>query len=228
MKTKNLITVIILILSVNTFSQELKEKRWILKLNPTQLIDVFSYPTLQISVERKINPYFSINAEIGYQLYDFHQKDTVFLQPKGFKTNIEGRIYPLKLINSRIKSNRGELYVGLQFFYRENQNTNVVEYSPKIDSTKLFRDYFGTKRTAKGFNITFGYQITASKKIVLEPFIGFGILNRRIKNSDIQYDKTKDERGGTDLVPLFQGLNLEESSGSLFNFCTGFRIGYRL
>ena len=225
---KHFVTIIILMFSINAFSQDLKEKDWVLKLNATQLIDIFSYPTLQISVERKINPYFSINAEIGYQIYDFYQKDTIFLKPKGFKTNIEGRIYPLKLINSRIKSNRGELYVGLQFFYRENQNTNVVEYSPKNDETKLFRDYFGTKRTAKGINMTFGYQITASKKIVLEPFIGFGILNRSIKNSDIQYDKIKDERGGTGLSPLVQGLNLEESSGGLLNFCTGFRIGFRL
>ena len=225
---KHFVTIIISMLSMNAFSQELKEKDWILKLNGTQFIDIFSYPTLQVSAERKINPYFSINAEIGYQIYDFHQKDTIFLKPKGFKTNIEGRIYPLKLIDSRIKSNRGELYVGLQFFYRENQNTNLVEYSPKNDETKSFIDYFGTKRKAKGINITIGYQISALKKFVLEPFIGFGILNRSIKNSDIQYDKIKDDRNGTDLVPFVQGLNLEESSGSLFNFYTGFRIGYRL
>lgn len=228
LEMKHFVTIIILMLSINSLSQEMKENKWILKLNAPQLIDIFSYPTLQVSAEKKINPYFSVNAEIGYQLYDFHEKDTVFLKPKGFKTNIEGRVYLIKLINSRIKSNRSELFVGLQFFYRENQNTNVVEYSPKNDETKSFRDYFGTKRTAKGLNITLGYQISASKKIILEPFIGFGMMNRRIKNSDIQYDKSKDLRGGTDLVPLFQKLNLEESSGSLLNFCTGFRIGYRL
>ena len=228
LKMKKIITIIILIFSVNAFSQELKETNWILKLNTTQLIDVFSYPTLQLSVERKINPYFSINAEVGYQLYDFKKVDTLFLKPRGFKTNIEGRIYPFKLINKRAKSNRGELYIGVQLFYRANQSTNVVDYSPISDSTKLYKDYFGTKRTAKGFNITFGSQISISKKIILEPFIGFGLLNRSIKNSEIQYNPNKDFRGGTDLVPLFQGLNLEESSGSLFNFCTGFRIGYRL
>lgn len=228
LEMKNFIAIIILMFSMNSFSQELKEKKWVLKLNTTQLIDIFSYPTLQVSAERKINPYFSVNTEIGYQLYDLHKSDTIFLKPRGFKSNIEVRIYLLKLLNSRIKSNIDELYIGLQFFYRENQNTNVVEYSPKMDSTKLFRDYFGTKRTAKGFNVTFGYQVSASKKIVIEPFIGFGMLNRSIKNSDIQYDKTKNIRGGTDLGPLFQGLNLEESSGSLFNFCSGFRIGYRL
>jgi hypothetical protein len=228
LKMKKIITIIILIFSVNAFSQELKETNWILKLNTTQLIDAFSYPTLQLSLERKINPYFSINAEVGYQLYDFKEADTIFLKPRGFKTNIEGRIYPFKLINKRAKSNRGELYIGVQLFYRANQSTNVVDYSPISDSTKLYRDYFGTKRTAKGFNITIGSQISISKKIILEPFIGFGLLNRSIKNSEIQYNPNKDFRGGTDLVPHFQGLNLEESSGSLFNFCTGFRIGYRL
>ena len=222
-----IIRILIFTISINSFSQELKEKNWILKLNAIQLIDIFSYPTLQLSAEKIINPYFSLNAEFGYQLYDFRKNDTIYLKPRGFKANIEGRIYPFKLINSRIKSNNSEFYIGLQFFYRENQSTNRVEYSPISDSTKIYKDYFGTRRKAKGFNITLGYQISVSK-IILEPFVGFGMLNRNIKNSEIQYDKTKDFRSGTDLVPLFQGLNLEESSGSLFNFCMGFRIGYRL
>lgn len=225
---KRIITILILCFSVSVFSQEKKEDKWILKLNTTQLIDVFSYPTVQISAERKINSYLSINAEIGYQLYDFDKKDTVFLKSRGFKTNIEGRVYLLKLLNSRTKSNRGELYVGLQLFYRKNQSTDVVDYSPKDDPTKSFTDYFGTKRTVKGFNITAGYQISASKRIVLEPFVGLGMMNRTIKNSDIQYNEIRDSQEGTDLVPLFQGLNLEESSGNFVNFCTGFRVGYRL
>ena len=211
-------------LSMNAYSQELKETKWILKLNATQLIDIFSYPTLQVSAERKINPYFSINAEVGYQLYDNTERDTIFLKSKGFKTNIEGRVYLLKFINSRIKSNRNEPYVGLQFFYRQNQSTDFVRYSPINDDTKVFKDYFGTKRIAKGFNVIFGTQVSV-KRFVLEPFVGFGILNRNIKNSNIQYDKTKDEIGVTSFS--FGPQNLEEDSGSVFNFCLGFRIGYR-
>ncbi len=195
-----------------------------------QLVDVFSYPTLQFSAERKINPYFSVNAEIGYQLYDFQkrdiEKDTIFLKPKGFKANIEGRIYLLKLINSRVKSHRGELYVGLQIFYRENQSTDDVSYSPKTDSTKIFSDTFGMKKKAMGINITIGHQITALKKIILEPFIGIGIMNRKIKNSDIQYNKEKDFIRETDFN--LTSSNLEENSGTDGNFCVGFRIGYKL
>lgn len=225
---KKLLFVLIPMISNLIFAQESKESNWILKLNATQLVDAVSYPTLQISVERKINPYFSVNAEFGYQLYDFSKADTLLLKSKGFKTNLEGRVYLFKLLNSRIESKRNEFYVGLQLFYRENEGTNSVDFSPKNDETKFYTDNFGTKRTAKGFNITFGNQISMSKKIILEPYIGLGLMNRQIHNSDIEYDEIKDTRNGTGLKPLFQKLNLEESSGNVFNFCFGLRVGYRL
>lgn len=225
---KKLLFTLILMISNLIFAQESKESNWILKLNATQLVDVVSYPTLQISAERKINPYFSVNAEFGYQLYDFSKADTLLLKSKGFKTNLEGRVYLFKLLNSRIESKRNEFYVGLQLFYRENEGANSVDFSPKNDETKFYTDNFGTKRTAKGFNITFGNQISVSKKIILEPYIGLGLMNRKINNSDIEYDEIKDTRNGTGLKPLFQKLNLEESSGNVFNFCFGLRVGYRL
>lgn len=225
---KKLLTILTLTFSILIFSQESKENNWILKLNATQLVDVVSYPTLQISVERKINPYFSVNAEVGYQLYDFSKPDTIFLKSKGFKANLEGRVYLFKMLHSRIESKRNEFYVGLQLFYRENESTNSLDYSPKDDDTKQYTDNFGTKRTAKGFNVTFGNQISVSKKIILEPFIGLGMMNRKITNSDIEYNETKHTRNGTGLKPLFQKLDLEESSGNLFNFCFGLRIGYKL
>jgi hypothetical protein len=67
----------------------LKEKNWILKLNAMQLVDIFSYPTIQVSAERKINPYFSVNVEAGNQFFDFDErsieKDTIFFKPKVLK-----------------------------------------------------------------------------------------------------------------------------------------------
>lgn len=225
---KKLLTILILSLSNFIFAQEFKESNWILKLNATQLVDVVSYPTLQISGERKINLYLSINAEFGYQIYDFSKADTILLKSKGFKSNLEGRVYLFKLLNSRIESKRNEFYVGLQLFYRENEGTNSVDFSPKNDETKFYTDNFGTKRTVKGFNIMFGNQISVSKKMVLEPYLGLGMMNRKINNNDIEYDEIKDTRNGTGLKPLFQKLNLEESSGNVFNFCFGLRVGYRL
>jgi len=220
--------IVILLVYTNIYSQDVKNKNWVLKLNAIQLVDVFSFPTLQISAERKINYFLSMNSEFGYQIYENRQKlDTIFFKPKGFKANVETRIYLSKLFSKRIKSNKSEFYVGCQLFYRQNQSTNSVDYSPKIDSTKNYSDTFGTKRKVKGVNLTVGYQFSTGKKIVLEPFIGLGFQNKEIKNTNISYRKEKDFINAYDLSPLFQKLNLEESSGNSFDFSMGFRIGYR-
>ena len=225
---KKLQQILALAFSTLVFAQEAKESKWILKLNATQLVDAVSYPTLQISAERKINSYFSVNAEAGYQLYEFSKADNPILKSKGFKTNLEGRIYLFKMLNSRIESKRNEFYVGLQLFYRENQSTDVVEYSPLNDADVTYSDNFGFKRKAKGFNVMFGNQISMSKKIVLEPYIGLGLMNRKVENTTIGYDESKHEIAGTGLEPFFKKLNLEESSGNVFNFCFGLRVGLRL
>ena len=155
-------------LSIFIYSQESKENNWAIKINAIQLSDFASFPTLQLSVERKINYYSSLNIEIGYQLYDVSAADTIFLKPKGFKTNIEGRIYLQKLFNSRVKTKRNELYAGIQVFYRENQTNNFMRYVV-IDPINLneYVDDFGVKKTAKGINLTFGDQISVSKKVLL-------------------------------------------------------------
>lgn len=225
---KKTLSFLILFVSTLIFAQEAKEGKWVLKLNAVQLLDMFSYPTLQISAERKISPYFSINAEIGYQLYDLSKADTILLKARGFKTNLEGRLYLFKLLNKRTESKRNEIYVGLQLFHRENQNTNIVSYSLTDDSTVGATENFGTKRKATGVNITLGNQISLTKKLVLEPFVALGLMKRNIVNTDLEYDKTKHKVVGTDIEPLFKRLNLEESSGNVFNFCFGLRIGYRL
>lgn len=222
---KKSFAILILLFSTCIFSQEINNKNWILKINSTQLFDIFSFPTAQVSVERKINPFFSINAEFGYQLYDFHKTDTIFLKPKGFKSTLEGRLYIQKLWNSRKESKRSEFFIGMQFFYRQNQDTSLLNYKTESDGN-TFEDNFGVKKEAKGINMTLGWQISVSKSFLLEPFVGFGMLNKKIQNNNIEYDKTRDEISGVD--NFLQVFNLEESSGTIFNLCTGFRIGYQL
>jgi len=215
-----------MMLSIFIYSQESKENNWAIKINAIQLSDFASFPTLQLSVERKINYYSSLNIEIGYQLYDVSAADTIFLKPKGFKTNIEGRIYLQKLFNSRVKTKRNELYAGIQVFYRENQTNNFMRYVV-IDPINLneYVDDFGVKKTAKGINLTFGDQISVSKKVLLEPFIVLGYMNRKIINTNLEYDESKHSFSMNHAFLL--GNNLESGSGNMFNFGLGFRVGYR-
>jgi hypothetical protein len=231
LEMKNFIAIIILMFSMNSFSQELKEKNWILKVNTTQLIDAFSFPTVQISVERKLKPYLSVNAEFGYQLYEFKTEiDTTVLKPKGFKANIELRCYFQKLLKSRNISNRNELFVGIQIFYRQNQKSNSLEYR-RIDNEVnpiYFDDNFGVKKSAKGINLTFGDQISISKKIILEPYIVIGYMDRKIENFELEYNKEKHIADRNDGIPILVRYDIEDESKQNVNFGFGLRIGYKL
>ena len=227
---KNFIRIAILLVSINLFSQELKEKNWILKANTTQFIDVFSFPTVQLSAERKLKPYLGINAEFGYQLYEFKTElDTITLKPKGFKANLEFRFYFQKLLNPKIKSNRNELYIGLQIFYRQNQRSNSVEYRRKENESNYYDDNFGVKKSAKGINLTFGDQISISEKIILEPYLLIGFMNKKVENFKLEYDEEKHIGDRNDGIPIFVGLDIANKNGeNNVNFGFGLRIGYRL
>lgn len=228
---KNFILIISLFFLLNTFSQDVEEKKWSIKLNTTQLIDVFSFPTVQLSAERKLNSYLSVNAEFGRQFYEFNTEiDTLQLKPKGFKANLEFRCYLLKLLNSRKVSTKNELFCGIQFFYRQNQKSNSIEYRRKDDEvhSTYFEDNFGVLKTAKGINLTLGDQIVLSNSIVLEPYILLGYMDKKLENTGLVYDKEKHVADKNDGIPIFVGLDIADKNGeNKINFGFGIRIGYR-
>lgn len=228
---KKLLSALILMTSILIFAQESKENKWVVKLNTTQLSDEFSFPTVMFSAERIVNPYFSIGAEAGIQLYDTYQPDSTMLNSRGFKTNIEGRLYFSKLFHKRTTSQRNELFIALQFFARKNQYTAAQYYYPINDSLEVnrYKDFFGVKKRAFGINLIFGNQISIlkSRKVILEPYAGIGYMSRKIKNTDLQYDETKHEihYGNHE---FFRNRSLEKGSGNFFNLVVGFRVGYKL
>ena len=229
---KKVLTIIIFMFSINSFSQEIIERNWILKVNTTQLIDIFSFPTVQLSAERKLNPYLSVNAEFGYQLYQLYdyktEKDTISLEPKGLKANLELRFYIYKFFQKRKISESNELFCGLQLFYRHNQKSWEVEYR-RIDNENIYYDdSFGVKKTVVGINLNFGVQISISKKIILEPYFLIGYMKKKIENLGLKYNEVKHIADRNDGIPLFVGLDIENKNGyGNINFGFGLRLGYK-
>ena len=231
LKMKKIITIIILIISSTALSQELKEKKLILKLNTTQLIDIFSFPTFQLSAEKRINPYLSVSAEFGYQLYDTKvYVDTTFLKQKGFKANVEFRCYFQKLLNKKRISNKSELFLGLQLFHRENQKSNSVTYRQIENETNsiYFDDDFAVKKSVTGINLTLGSQISITKKIILEPYLLFGYMHKKLENIQLKYNEEIHVADQNDGIPIFVGLDIANKKENNVNFGFGLRIGYRL
>lgn len=211
-------------------SQEtIVEKKWIIKINASQLIDVFSFPTLAISGERKINNWFSVNAEFGYQIHKTETiADTTFLDQKGFKANLEGRIYFKNFFNPD-KKFRHKPYVGLQAFYRQNQKSNSITYhhiSDPAEQEVVYDDDFGVKKKIIGVNLTFGCQFSPGRRFIMEPFLALGLMNRKLENVELQYDKNKhnsDENHG-----FLLGFDIDDKdSKDIINFGMGFRLGYK-
>ena len=230
MKIASLI-LITLIFSFNfSFSQEEKDKStYILKLNTTALIDAFSFPTVQLALEKKFNNSFSVQGEFGIQLYDLGTSaDTISLKTKGYRAIAEGRFYFLnyyKKDKTRKRISDG-VYAGLQLFYRENQfSRNTNYYYEDSEDEETFKDNFGVKKKIYGANLTLGFQKEFGH-FVLEPYTYLGIMNRNIKNFDRTYnpDLHVEDNGNHD---LYGSQDMQESSGYEPNFSIGLRVGYR-
>lgn len=202
---------------------------WYIKGNASSLIDIFTFPTLQLSVEKQISDYFSINTEGGYQLYSFHRSDTGFLKPSGFKVNLEIRYYLSRFISTRYAEKTGRLYMGLRPFFSQNQYNTSISYKINQNSPDWIDDDYAVENMTYGVNFIFGFQKSITEKLIMDMHAGVGIMDREVENSQIGYVNDSGYiLAGTKLIQFLNKLNLAESSGIKPNILFGFRIGYKI
>ena len=202
---------------------------WFIKGNATSLIDIFTFPTVEFSAEKQVTDLFSICPEAGYQLYNFRHTDTTFMNPAGFKVNLEFRYYVSKYISSRASNRMGRLYAGLRPFYMQNKYNSTVSYKANPDSTTWLDDDFGVKNSTFGVNFTFGFQKSLTERLIIDMHTGIGIMKRRVTNTNIQYNKDAGHYlAGSEFMKLFKKINLSQSSGIWGNILIGVRIGYTI
>lgn len=221
--------IILLAISNLSFAQKIRNNRttFICKLNVTSLIDVVSFPTVQISVEQKLSRDFSLSAEFGYQLYSEKNTDTIFLSPEGYKANIECRYYFYKSTKGNAPGLEGG-YLALRPFYKQNHYNSYIPFQTESDPVNWNDDEFGVKNKTYGLCFIIGFQKSISKKLIFDLYAGLGIVNRKVENTDLQYNKDAgDKMGGTDFNQFIWTFDLSESSGISGNIPFGFRIGYK-
>src|ERR1041385_2241296 len=97
-------------------------------------LDIFNFPTLDLSLEKKIASRFSVAAEGGYEIYRFYQPDTSFIHPGGYKAKLEVRMYhPFSGFSSRkyyYPALTG-FYKGIDFFYRSERYNSQGDLNKK-------------------------------------------------------------------------------------------------
>jgi hypothetical protein len=202
----------------------------LLKGNSTALIDIFSFPTLQLSLEKEVVKNLSFSTEFGYQIYSARKVDTAFIHPKGLKANIEIRLYNLfgkQQTDKGIRYTDLEgSYLGLNLFYRTNKYTTGIPYS-KLSDTLHYNDCFVVDKKNRGVNIIWGYQQSFSRGLLIDFYVGLGLMKIQLKNSHREITN-EDTLSGTDLVPLFYSWNLSENSGWRANPNLGVRVGIKI
>lgn len=231
---KNILKLIALIILFTyprmSFSQEInKQSSWIIKATPTALVDFFSFPTVQIAVEKKINNSFSIQTETGYQLYDMnYEVDTASVKVSGFKINAEGRFYLFNYFkNDKTKKRNSDgLYTGIQIFYRENKYNQITTYYKDETNGDDFVDNFGVIKKIQGVNLALGFQ-KQFNRFIMEPYIYLGFMNRKVKNTNREFNEDLGHIENNGPHDFFGYYSKEESSGNYVNFAYGFRVGYR-
>ncbi|MCC6286492.1 MAG: hypothetical protein IT249_01275 [Chitinophagaceae bacterium] len=196
------------------------------------LINDFTFPVAQLSLEKRLSKQFSISPEIGVQPYNpkLSSPDTSLVKWNGFRVGMECRYYGLfKNIRNYNKPERGraEKYISLNLFYRQNQyNSRVTYYKP--NDTATYNDSFAANKKAWGINAIFGIQIT-KKRFVANFYGGIGLLSRFTKNRFREFDYGTDELERNFTVSDFrQQSSLEENSGVIGNVILGIRLGLRL
>lgn len=235
MKHAHLFILLGIVLGSKANAQDtLEQKGWMLKLDQLALINDFTFPLAQFSLEKRISKQFSIAAETGMQPYNSKPSklDTILVKWNGFRVGIEGRYYGLfKNHRAYDKPDKAwaEKYLSLNLFYRQNQYNSRVRYY-QINDTTTYSDCFAANKKAWGINAMFGIQVY-KKRFVADFYGGVGILSRQIKNRFREYNYSADELiHDTDVTlnGIKRSASLQENSGVMGNIVLGIRLGLRL
>ena len=212
------------------------ERPYIVKLNLTSLTDGLTFPTLQLSVEKKVTNNISISAETGLQLYELStiRNDTFFIKPQGYKGSVEVRYYPLlnakHLARKPYKIRRVQPYGGINLGYRQNKFNSSLDYTKPANDLVYHDCLWGVKKVS-AINLVVGVEGRLSNRLVFDGYIRMGAINRQVTNYNREYNELTDEAEKSMDVTFRSSKsasNLSENGGWMENLNLGIRLGIAL
>jgi hypothetical protein len=212
-------------------SQDTIPNRWIVKANATALINP-AFPAIKMGIEKQFSDNLSLSGEIGYQFAHLRNEtaDTFFLKPFGYSGNIECRYY---LKNNKVTKKSARNYLAINLFYTMEQYNLGITYTDITDTTYTLGHYgdidnLTVSKKKWGVNFIYGKQRQFAKRWILDAYIGLGLRQKTVVNTQREYDSKKHLITGYDLAPFFHSLDMSESSGVNVNFTAGIRVGFIL
>jgi hypothetical protein len=221
----------LLLISGSAFAQRDSIINMDVKLNFLSPVDVFNFPTIDLSLEHRITNSFSISAEGGYEAYHFKNPDTSFVHPTGYKLATELRLYrPFKspAVKRTMHSSLTGFYIGADLFFRKEQYNAAVEFTkPGADTTVYIDNYWSSKK-ATGVDLTFGYQWKPFDRVVADAYLGIGMLQRTISRHELTYSEKEGDEISTSsrTDSIFAAKDLREKNGPGLSLAFGVKFGF--
>ena len=204
---------------------------FIIKTNLTSPIDVFSFPTINLSIEKRIKNNISLSGEVGYQFYKgVRIIDTSFVNPNGIKANMEFRLYHLFKMPKRKNYTLTGPYLGINFFYRSNENNVELSYRHLNDSSGKI-DCLWASKNIWGSNLLIGFQQNIGPKVFVDGYIGLGVMKRTAVDHNREYNINADKLLYSIDFNVREPIDetyLSDNNGWRVNFNFGIRIGIKL
>jgi Protein of unknown function (DUF3575) len=213
-------------LSLSAKGQDTISNRWIAKVNVTSWLNPV-FPSIKVGLEKQVSKNLSVSGEIGYHIINASNQtaDTFFLKSRGYSGNIECRYY---LKNKKIAKKPTRKYLAINLFYIDEQYNSSLDYIKIADTSylSLSNDNFTVDKKKWGVNVIYGKQKQFAKRWIVDAYVGLGLRQKTIVNTNREYDNKKHEITAIDLQ--FRYLDLSETSGVNGNFIVGIRIGFIL
>lgn len=205
----------------------------LLKLNLTSAIDIFSFPSVQFSMEKSISAYYSISIEAGLQVYNpLSRSDNKTITPGGFRSGLELRRYLMRLTEwGEGRESLTGLYVGANIFFRRYKYNDQSDYANEEDRYDGYTDHYWVRRRFNGINGLIGYQGRFKKgKIFYDAYggIGGGIFSlKEFEKDAVIRPGYKEVRPSDASFDDLAGKYATDGKGAP-NLTLGLRIGIKL
>ena len=202
-------------------------KKFVVKISPTLIINVFGDAGVQAAIENKIKPALMIQNNFSYLFYGRsglttsykYDHDTVFNLSTNttittFRKNIRGFAYSFEMRKYYTSNDFSGIYLAPQITYKQIQwqevkSTNIrseiydtTNYTTTYTNTNSF-EYTNVMRISYGGNLILGYQYIATSGLTFDIYLGGGV---KYRNTAHAIDKNFNfSNGKVEYVPSFAG-----------------------
>lgn len=222
--TKKIVLIVLIAISINSYSQKDTTSRFKVYTSPLQIIDFCSRQMITLGCELKVLKRVSISGEFGYRYHSMRDYDTVFVKSKGYSYRFEIKFYgPYFFKNKK----RFLDYLSIEYRYIIDDYNSKFNYSADSLREIKLTDNYGILKDIYIGNIKYGFILSLGKRTYFDIYAGIGLRYRDVKNVNREFDYNLGHEFWTP-ENFWTISDFKEDAGLKFNISLGFKFGIKI